>query len=419
LLFIQKLFLSPQAMMSKLLLYSLIGFFSFTMTAGLAYAQNGGNTLKMPGKSKFITLFMTGDVMTGRGIDQVLPSPSDPVIYEPYVKDARDYVAIAEQANGSIQEPVGFSYIWGEALGVLDRVKPDVRLINLETSVTSNSEFWPGKGIQYRMHPANIGCLPAAKIDYCSLANNHVLDWHHDGLLETLVTLKKAGIKNSGAGRNQNEAAAPAILDVPGKGRVVIFSFGLEDSGIPGSWTALHDTPGVNLLPDLSGRTIDKIKEQVTAVKKPGDIVVASIHWGGNWGYGIPPAQTQFAHRLIDGAGVDIIHGHSSHHPRPIEVHKDKLIIYGAGDFLNDYEGIGGHESFRGDLALMYFATVDPETGELVSLEMTPTITRRFKVNLATQEDARWLQETLNRENKKFGTSFKLHDDNSLILKWD
>jgi poly-gamma-glutamate synthesis protein (capsule biosynthesis protein) len=100
-------------------------------------------------------------------------------------------------------------------------------------------------------------------------------------------------------------------------------------------------------------------------------------------------------------------------------VHKDKLIIYGAGDFLNDYEGIGGHESFRGDLALMYFATVDPETGELVSLEMTPTITRRFKVNLATQEDARWLQETLNRENKKFGTSFKLHDDNSLILKWD
>jgi poly-gamma-glutamate synthesis protein (capsule biosynthesis protein) len=100
-------------------------------------------------------------------------------------------------------------------------------------------------------------------------------------------------------------------------------------------------------------------------------------------------------------------------------VHKDKLIIYGAGDFLNDYEGIGGHESFRGGQALMYFATVDPETGKLVSLEMTPTITRRFKVNLATQEDARWLQETLNRENKKFGTSFKLHDDNSLILKWD
>jgi poly-gamma-glutamate synthesis protein (capsule biosynthesis protein) len=406
-------------MMSKLLLYSLIGFLSFTMTAGLAYAQNGGKALKMQGNSKFITLFMTGDVMTGRGIDQVLPHPSDPVIYEPYVKDARDYVAIAEQVNGPIQEPVGFSYIWGEALGVLDRVKPDVRLINLETSITSNSEFWPGKGIQYRMHPANIGCLPAAKIDYCSLANNHVLDWHHDGLLETLVTLKKAGIKNSGAGRNQNEAAAPAILDVPGKGRVVIFSFGLQDSGIPESWTASHDTPGVNLLPDLSGRTIDKIKEQLAAVKKPGDIVVVSIHWGGNWGYGIPPAHTQFSHKLIDGAGVDIIHGHSSHHPRPIEVHKDKLIIYGAGDFLNDYEGIGGYESFRGDLALMYFATVDPETGKLVSLEMTPTITRRFKVNLATQEDARWLQETLNRENKKFGTSYKLHDDNSLILKWD
>ena len=50
-----------------------------------------------------ITLFMGGDVMTGRGIDQVLPYPGDPRLYEPYVKDAKDYVVLAEVVNGPIQ----------------------------------------------------------------------------------------------------------------------------------------------------------------------------------------------------------------------------------------------------------------------------------------------------------------------------
>ena len=36
-----------------------------------------------------ITIFMCGDVMTGRGIDQVLPHPSDPTIHESYIKSAR------------------------------------------------------------------------------------------------------------------------------------------------------------------------------------------------------------------------------------------------------------------------------------------------------------------------------------------
>jgi len=76
--------------------------------------------------------------------------------------------------------------------------------------------------------------------------------------------------------------------------------------------------------------------------------VVASIHWGDNWGY-------EIAHNLIDHAGVDIIHGHSSHHAKGIEVWHGKPVIYGCGDFINDYEGIGGNEKYRSDLSLMYF----------------------------------------------------------------
>ena len=366
-----------------------------------------------------IKIFMCGDVMTGRGIDQVLPHPVDPLIHEPYLKSALGYVKIAEQANGPIQKPVSFAYIWGDAINELEREAPDVRLINLETSITTSNNYWKGKGIHYRMHPKNVASLSAAKIDICALANNHVLDWGYSGLLETLDSLNKVKIKIAGAGRNAIEAAAPAVVDIGGKNRVIVFSFGLTSSGIPSSWAAEHDQAGVNLLKDIGDRTLRSIQRKVQAVKRQGDIVVASIHWGGNWGHNISRRQIRFAHRLIDDGGVDVIHGHSSHHVKAIEVYQNKLILYGCGDFLNDYEGIGGHEKYRADLALMYFASLDPSTGRLLGLKMTPTQIRRFKINRASATDAQWLRDTLNKVGARFGTRVKLNQDNRLTLYWE
>jgi poly-gamma-glutamate synthesis protein (capsule biosynthesis protein) len=225
-----------------------------------------------------ITLFLCGDVMTGRGIDQVLPYPSEPKIYEPYVRDARDYVELAEKINGPIQKPVSFPYIWGDALTDLERISPDLRIINLETSVTSSNDYWQGKGINYRMHPRNIPCLTAASI-----------------------------------GANDKEAQAPALFEIPGKGRVILFSFGDASSGVPYNWNASKNKAGVNVLNDLSNKTIRQIASQVNAVKGKNDIVVASIHWGGNWGYRIPGEHTHFAHGLIDEANVDIVHEQTHH----------------------------------------------------------------------------------------------------------
>jgi poly-gamma-glutamate synthesis protein (capsule biosynthesis protein) len=366
-----------------------------------------------------ITIFLCGDVMTGRGIDQILAHPSDPTIYESYMKNARGYVKIAEEVNGPIDYPVSFSYVWGDALMELDRVAPDVRIINLETSVTKSNDYWKGKGINYRMHPENIPILTAAKIDVCSLANNHVLDWGYSGLRETLESLNEANIKIVGAGRNLFEAQIPAVKRVPSKGRVVVFAFGSGSSGVPSRWRALDKRPGVNWLRDLSDKSLFDIQRKVRQIKRMGDIVVVSIHWGTNWGYSIPRDQMVFAHRLIDEADVDIIHGHSSHHVRAIEVYKDKLILYGCGDFINDYEGIGGYEEFRADLSLMYFATVEPSTGKLLGLQMTPTQIRRFKVIRASSVDTLWLKDAINREGTAFGTKAKVTEDKRLTLQWD
>ena len=366
-----------------------------------------------------IALFLAGDVMTGRGIDQVLPHPADPVIHEPYMRSATGYVELAELKNGLIPKPVDSSYIWGDALAVLETVKPDLRIINLETSVTKSDGYWPGKGINYRMDPGNIGSLTTARLDCCVLANNHVLDWGHGGLRETLAVLQQAGIKGVGAGLNREQSQAPAVLAIPGKGRVLIFAYCLGTSGVPSSWAATNARPGVNLLPDLSDQTVLRIKKDVAAIKKSGDLVMVSLHWGGNWGYAISPLESHFAHTLIDDAGVDLIYGHSSHHAKGIEVYQGRLILYGCGDFLNDYEGIGGYEQYRGDLSLMYFPTFEPSTGRLVSMRMIPMQIRRFQTVLAGPDDRQWLLRVLSREGEQLGTRLLLAGDGSLALQWD
>jgi poly-gamma-glutamate capsule biosynthesis protein CapA/YwtB (metallophosphatase superfamily) len=355
--------------------------------------------------------------MTGRGIDQILPHPGNPALHETYVRSAATYVDLAEKVGGPVPKPVNFAYIWGEALAELERVAPDLRIINLETAITISDQRWLGKEVHYRMHPANAQCLTAAGIDCCALANNHLLDWGYKGLDETLATLDQAGIRHAGAGRNREDAEAPAILEVPGKGRILLFSCGSASSGIPDEWQATENR-GVYLLRELSGTEVERIADRVAAVKRAGDIVVVSIHWGGNWGYDISNRERQFAHRLIDAAGVDLVHGHSSHHVKGIEVYRERLILYGCGDFLNDYEGISGQEEFRGDLGLMYFPSLDPATGKLVRLEMTPTKICYLRVNRASAEEARWLQEVLNREGERLGTRVTLDDERTLSLQW-
>src|SRR5438309_5421929 len=263
--------------------------------------------------------------MTGRGVDQVLPHPGDPELRERYAADARAYVRLAERAHGRIPRPAGFAWPWGDALRVLEDAAPDVRVINLETSITRSRGFAPGK------------------------------------------------------------AAAP--------GR-----------------------PGVDLLPDLSDATADDVIGRARAAKGPGDVVVVSVHWGSNWGYGVGPDQVRFAHRLI-GGGVDLIHGHSSHHPRPVEVFGGKLVLYGCGDCINDYEGIAGHERYRGDLRLLYFASLHPDTGTLAALRMAPMQARNLRLHRAAQADARWLATAIQRASSGFGSRVGLQPDGLLVLR--
>ena len=363
-----------------------------------------------------IRIFVCGDVMTGRGIDQVLPHPGDPVIHESYMRSANGYVALAEKATGPIPRKAGFDYVWGDALEVWNSLQPQARIINLETAITTRSEYEP-KGINYRMHPSNVPCIAAARPDCCVLANNHVLDWGRDGLIETLDSLHGAGLATAGAGRDAEAARTPASIALPDGTRLHVFAYGHPSSGIPVVWAATSRTPGINLLEDLSDAEVARVADDVVRHKREGDLAVVSLHWGGNWGYAIPAQQRRFARRLVDMEAVDLVHGHSSHHVKGIEIYRGKPILYGCGDFLNDYEGIGGHESYRDDLTLMYFVGFDPVSGRLQELCMVPMQIRHFRLQHASAADTRWMCELLNREGGETGTHAIL-DAGVLQLQW-
>ena len=151
--------------------------------------------------------------------------------------------------------------------------------------------------------------------------------------------------------------------------------------------------------------------------KRSGDIVVVSIHWGGNWGYDVRTFAASVRKATRRPRLVDVVHGHSSHHPKAIEIHRDRPILYGCGDLLNDYEGIGGYERFRGGLGLMYFPTFGA-SGSLERFMLVPTRVRHFRVNRAHGEDVVWLATMLAREGKQFGTRVVQEVDETLTLHW-
>jgi poly-gamma-glutamate synthesis protein (capsule biosynthesis protein) len=362
-----------------------------------------------------VTLLLAGDVMTGRGIDQILAHPVEPTLYEQWMRSAMGYLDLAEKVNGPISRPASWSYIWGDALAGIARRSPALRIVNLETAVTANDEAWP-KGINYRMAPANVPCLTAAGLNCCTLANNHVMDWGEAGLVETLGALEAVGIATAGAGRDWESASMPARFTLASGQRVLVHAAAMPSCGVPADWIAEEQHPGVNIISD-TGRALGDVGGRIRRDLRKGDIVSYSVHWGGNWGYEVPSADRVFAHRLID-AGVDLVHGHSSHHPKGIEVYNGRPILYGCGDLINDYEGIAGHEGYRPDLVMIYLVEMDPNLGGLISLDMLPFCIARFRLNTPAATDIARLARTMDRICRPLGTSVEVTAEGTLHLLW-
>jgi len=291
------------------------------------------------------------------------------------------------------------AYPWGDTLPLFHNA--DWRMCNLECAISDRGEPWTDtrKVFHFRTDTQNVEVLNKARIDCVSLGNNHALDYGYTALSDTLCVLEQNNIESIGAGENGAEASEMAVMTI---GDTTIGVLGFTDN-MP-EWEAGEQKAGVNYLPlALEDPRMEAFLGQVEVKAKQVDLLVVSAHWGGNWGYEAPGNHQAVAHALID-RGADIIHGHSAHIVRGVEVYKNRLILYSTGDFIDDY-AVDPRQ--RNDRSFIFEVSAGAEGVE--GLRMHPTVVRRFQAQRARGADMKAVVETMTRLCEALGT----------IVHWD
>src|SRR5215207_8818349 len=322
-----------------------------------------------------ITVALAGDVMLGRGVNETLRGvrPEEP---------------------------------WGDVLPLL--LSADLRIINLECAVTGHRRPWSRtpKVFHFRADPVAVEVLRAARVDACSLANNHTLDFEEEGLLDTLRYLDEAGIRHAGAGHNREEAARPAVLDVSPE-RVALVAF--TDNEPP--FAAGPGKAGTNYLPvSMEPEALDHVEEAIGAAREAGvEIVVFSNHWGPNMVERPPELFRRFARAVVD-RGADVYFGHSAHIFQGIEIYRGKPILYDTGDFIDDY---AVDPRLRNDRSFLFHVSV--EDGELRRLELFPVILPYARVELAGGTEREAILGRMESLSAEMGTTFVRHEERLVL----
>jgi poly-gamma-glutamate capsule biosynthesis protein CapA/YwtB (metallophosphatase superfamily) len=319
-----------------------------------------------------ITLALTGDVMLGRGVNETL-------------RAARP------------EEP------WGDVLPLLRSA--DLRIINLECAVTEHERPWSRtrKVFHFRADPLAIEVLRAARIDACSLANNHTLDFEEEGLLDTLARLCAAGIGYAGAGRDLEEAGRPVLLD----GGVALVAF--TDNEPP--FAARPDKPGTNYLPvSLEPEVLHRVEEAIEAAREAGaETVVFSNHWGPNMVERPREIFRRFARAVVD-LGADVYYGHSAHVFQGVEIYRGKPILYDTGDFIDDY---AVDPRLRNDRSFLFRVSV--EGGDLGRLELFPVSLPYARVELARGDEREAILDRMVILSAEMGTALERREDRLVL----
>lgn len=343
-------------------------------------------------------VFQGGDNMLGRAIQLTLPYRTegdadivDTQSAQDYLNDILPGVDIDEIRKQNIDG----SYLWGDLPYDLGE---DVRILNLEVAPTLSiyHRDMPIKGIHYHM---NINNLPHIFAKFrrpyvLCLANNHSMDMGRTAFVnETLPNITNA----VGIGINNSMACAPKII-----GNVAICAFGAECSGVPKDWEATEDRPGIAYLPEITNETnveraLNIIRNCILGILDK--CIIISIHWGPNWASNDDNQKYRelLAHRLIDEVNVDIIYGHSSHHVRGLELYKGKLIMYGAGDFVNDYEEIAS--KYNTD-SLLYIIDLNDFDYTIRDMMLIPFRTEKLRcVIIKDENEIKALRGFVNKQS--------------------
>ena len=314
-------------------------------------------------KTPLLQLAIVGDCMLGRGVNQVLA-----------------------------QKPP--EYPWGDTLPVFRQA--DARICNLECVLSDKGTPWAEyrKAFHFRSAAKNVATLTSAGFSAVSIANNHVLDYGREALLEMLEILDGAEIARSGAGANLAAASGIASFPVRDK-RFGLLAFTDNEP----LWEATPRRPGTFYVPTRLTDSRAQHLINIVRDRKEVDALTVSAHWGGNWGYTPPGEHVELAHALID-AGADVIFGHSCHVFRGIEWYKGRPILYSTGNFVDDY-AVDPDE--RNDQSFIFLLDFDEDAP--VQLRLAPTIINWCQALLAPKSEAQAIAAKMQRLCAEFGSA--------------
>ena len=297
--------------------------------------------------------------------------------------------------------------VWGDVLPLL--LEADLRFVNLECVISQRGQKWQPeqKAFHFRASPRAIEVLQAARIDAVTLANNHILDYGPEALLECLTFLDDAGIPHTGAGRNLRDAVVPMMVEFAGNCVAVV---ALTDN--EPEWEATEHQPGVNYVAYNRHGLLEpyrtRMAEAISLARRQARFVIISAHVGPNWG-ARSPAMRALAHHLLD-LGADLYWGHSNHTPQGIELYQGKAILYSTGDFIDDY---AVDPTERNDLSFLFL--LDVQDGHLQHLRLHPVRIDNCQVGIATGRDAAHLERHMQTKCAAFGSQLNFQDHVGVI----
>ena len=344
--------------------------------------------------------FVQAESMDGLGnVEQVVECKGGEEVEE--VKNFQISLVGDLLMDGSIKRQIdknGTDYPWEMVKAYFQN--DDLTIGNLETSMTTKGSKWPDKLFNFRSDPRNLLSMEKAGIDVLTLANNHILDYGYNGLLDTIKHIDNTGIKRVGAGKNKEDAFKAAIIEEDGL-KIGILSASRVVPDV--KWYATGKRSGLIGAYDVH---IKELLNEVEKLKKDVDLVVLSIHWGVERSAEPKDQDRILAKKLIDG-GVDIIMGHHPHVLQGIEIYKGKPIFYSLGNFVFGTQG-----ELTSNTMIAQINLVD---GQMDNIEIIPFNIRLGRPVPVTEDIRKSKIAYLNKISKKFGVNI----DGNGIIKLD
>lgn len=284
---------------------------------------------------------------------------------------------------------------WGDLLPEIWAA--DLFLVNLECALTPRTTEWQGdlcKPFHFRSEPAHVETLRRARVDFAALANNHVADFGFEGMRDTMRALDEAGIHHAGAGPDLAHAMRPARLAC---GDLHVAVVAAADH--PVEWAATGHAPGIfHVVASTVPHLCERVERALAAARAGADLVILSIHWGPNMRAAPPPEFRAFARHAVE-CGADVVWGHSPHCVQGVEVVDERPVLYGSGDFVDDY---AVDEEFRNDLTALFRLRLDRH--RVLQVDVIPAKIGGMRVHHARGEDRAWLERWFRARCVELGT---------------